>query len=456
MAKLALLHTNDIHSHFENWNSIETWMKERKAALLDEGYDDVICIDAGDFCDKVHPLTEATNSQINIEKMNAVYDYVTLGNNEGLSHQHHRLQELYHQFTGECVMSHMYDKETNQRVDFATPMAYRTLGDGTTVAFLGGTARYPKSYEPLGWDLTEPIAEFQHLYATMPKADHYILISHFGRYKDHEIAQQCPWLDVIIGGHTHHLYEEGKWDNGVLLTSCQKYGHYVGEIHLDFEHHNYTAQTFCVSDWNKTQEQLDKTMAEIRLGEQLLEEVVYGTAPFSILPIDLLQATEKVLAEHYHYDAVILNEGMFVETLPKGPVTKATWHRVLPHPLHLMDLTISGAELKRLLFEIEKNRHYLRRFHLIGMGFRGKEFGRIATYGLSRQEETWYFNGYPIKDDQIYHILTLDHYEFVPFFPTIAYAGKTTYDMSAFFRDKVAQLTPQIIQQYQQEKQDGK
>lgn len=450
MGKLAILHTNDLHSHFERWNLIVEWMKQQRQKLQEEGYD-VLCIDAGDFCDKIHPLTEATDSQMNIDKMNEIYDYVTIGNNEGLSHQHDRLKAMYHDFKGECVISHLYDKETGERADFASPIVYHTLSDGTTLAILGGTARYPKSYEPLGWELTEPIHEFQTLYETHPKADHYILISHFGRYLDHEIATQCPWFDVIIGGHTHHLYPEGKWDNGVLLTSCQKHGNYVGEIHLDLTSHEYTAQTYAVDDWDMPTEILDKTVAEVKLGEAMLSEVVYGNTSFSITPFQLLTATTEVLAEHYHYDAVLLNEGMFVDTMPQGDITKATWHHLLPHPLHLMDLTIQGHELRRLLFEIEKNRHFLRRFHLVGMGFRGREFGRIMTYGIQKEQGTWYFAGKPIEDETMYHILTLDHYEFVPFFPTIAYAGQTRYDMSAFFRDKVAPLTNEIIKKCREE-----
>lgn len=43
----------------------------------------VITVDLGDFADRWHPLTEASDGKENIVLMNQVdYDYVTIGNNK--------------------------------------------------------------------------------------------------------------------------------------------------------------------------------------------------------------------------------------------------------------------------------------------------------------------------------------------------------------------------------------
>ena len=45
----------------------------------------VVTIDLGDFSDRCHPLTEATDGRANVAIMNTLaYDLVTIGNNEGI------------------------------------------------------------------------------------------------------------------------------------------------------------------------------------------------------------------------------------------------------------------------------------------------------------------------------------------------------------------------------------
>ena len=48
----------------------------------------------------------------------------------------------------------------------------------------------------------------------------------------------------------------------------------------------------------------------------------------------------------------------------------------MPHAMHLINVQLRGIDLWRLVMEMEKNRRFLRRYPLKGMGFRGKIFGR--------------------------------------------------------------------------------
>ena len=454
MGKLAILHTNDLHSHFESWYKIKKLFNERKAQLEKEGYH-VIVVDVGDFSDRVHPLTEATNMLYNIKQMNELYDYVTFGNNEGIGNTKEQLLQLYEAFHGKCVMSHCIDINTKQRPDCFSPMVTFTLDSGETIGLMGGTALYPKSYFPLGWDLKEAIPCFQWLYHQYKSSvDHFILLSHFGKYTDKEIAEACPFFDVIIGGHTHHLYEYGKWINGVLLTSCQKHGHYCGEITMDLSEQHYEAKTYAMDHYLLDEEETEKVMAEIEEGHCLLRKKQVGVCDEELSSMALLYGTAKTLSSHYHLP-VLLHDGLFVEPLKKGEVTLDDWHRILPHPLHLATVRLDGENMKRLLFEIDKNRHFLNHFHLVGMGFRGKYFGQILFDGVEKINGQWFVQGHPLQAEETYTFLTLDHYEFVPFFPTIAYAGKTSYIMDGFFRNKIASLTDEIVT-YGKEFYDGR
>lgn len=454
MGKLAILHTNDIHSHFEEWYKIKALFQQRKIELQQEGYD-VIIVDVGDFSDRVHPLTEASQMLYNMEEMNEVYDYVTFGNNEGIGNRKEQLIALYDAFCGTCVMSHCVDVKTKQRPESFTEIALVTLSDGRTIGIMGGTAPYPKSYLPLGWELKEAIPCFQALYDQYKDTiDDFILLSHFGKYIDHDIAEACPFFKVIIGGHTHHLYEKGKWVNGVLLTSCQKHGHYCGEITYNSETNELQAKTYAMDEYTLSHHDMEKIMDDVERGHQLLQRDIVGKCDSVLSKKALLYGIEHALMQQYQLP-VILHTGLLLDHLIQQDVTKDDWHRLLPHPLHLATVTLDGENMNRFLFEIEKNSHFLRHFHLVGMGFRGKEFGEILFTGLQKKDGQWYFQNKPIQKNKEYTFLTLDHYEFVPFFPTIAYAGKTNYIMDGFLRDKVAMLTPSIIQ-YGKEFNDGK
>ena len=39
-------------------------------------------------------------------------------------------------------------------------------------------------------------------------------------------------IDVILGAHTHHLFERGILLNNTLLCCCEKWGRYVGHVRL--------------------------------------------------------------------------------------------------------------------------------------------------------------------------------------------------------------------------------
>src|SRR5699024_4357480 len=86
-----------------------------------------------------------------------------------------------------------------------------------------------------------------------------ILLSHLGIYDDQRLAELYPVIDVIIGGHTHHLLRNGEVVGDTLLTACGKQCSHVGEIELVWDHEKSVlvskeAVTFPVEDFPKDRE----------------------------------------------------------------------------------------------------------------------------------------------------------------------------------------------------------
>uniref|UniRef100_UPI003F68B36F 5'-nucleotidase C-terminal domain-containing protein n=1 Tax=Lactobacillus jensenii TaxID=109790 RepID=UPI003F68B36F len=87
------------------------------------------------------------------------------------------------------------------------------------------------------------------------------------------------------------------------------------------------------------------------------------------------------------------------------------------HPMHVVRTTLKGSDLWRLVMEIQKNRHFLKKFHIIGMSFRGKVFGEVYYRNIQVDMKTRmvYVNGEEIDPEKYYLIATLDHYILIPF-----------------------------------------
>ncbi|GMA53840.1 hypothetical protein GCM10025857_51970 [Alicyclobacillus contaminans] len=109
---------------------------------------------------------------------------------------------------------------------------------------------------------------------------------------------------------------------------------------------------------------------------------------------------------------------------------------ILPHPMHLIRVTLKGSDVTRLILEMEKNRHFLRNYPIRGMGFRGKIFGQIVYSGIQYDETNhvvrWLNKA--IDPQKFYSFTTVDHFMFIPFFPTIEIAGQTEFLFPEFIR----------------------
>ncbi len=231
--ELTILHTNDIHSHFENWPRIRRYLLDQQAQQRAK-QQPVITVDLGDAVDRAHPLSEATRGRANVDLLNQIgYDAVTIGNNEGLGLTHAELDRLYQKANFDVVLGNLTDTQTGAQPDWALPAKLITTAAGTRVLLLAFTAPFTLTYPLNGWTpasvkdrLPQLLAQYAGQYDVL------VVMSHLGINVDRWLAKHFPSIDVIIGSHTHHLLVNGEDDHGVLLAAAGKYGEYVGRITL--------------------------------------------------------------------------------------------------------------------------------------------------------------------------------------------------------------------------------
>ncbi|MFN6625535.1 bifunctional metallophosphatase/5'-nucleotidase [Enterococcus faecalis] len=450
MEEIVLFHTNDLHSHFENWPKIRRLVKAKRSLYQKEGKT-VVTIDLGDFSDRCHPLTEATDGRANVAIMNTLaYDLVTIGNNEGIDNSKKQLEHLYDQAKFEVVLANLEDPKTQTLPDFCQAYKIVTTKEGTKLGFIGLTAPFPLTYNPNGWTIKQVEAVLPQLITEVaPQCDVLILLSHLGIDTDFMIAANYPEIQVILGSHTHHLFKDGEKINHVQLAAAGKYGQYIGEVHLfvddDTKQVTSYAKTIETASLEEQATDAKEIAGYLTEGHRLLQAQQIAQIP-ETLSTDLRQphafitVALKALKEAGQTEAAVLNNGLFLADLPEGIINADQLHEALPHPMHLIKVTLKGSDMSRLIREMEKSRQFLRKFPIRGMGFRGKIFGELCYDGIrfERNSQTVFWQGKPIQPEQKYTLTTVDHFQFVPFFPTIELVGEVEFLFPDVLRTVVA------------------
>lgn len=451
MERLTILHTNDLHSHFENWPRIRRYLATTRQQEQAAGAT-VYTVDLGDHIDRAHPVSEATNGQKNVALMNQIgYDAVTIGNNEGLGFMRPQLDHLYDHANFPVVLGNLRTLDDQTLPRWAVDHQLYRSAAGTRVLILGLTAPYDLTYPLAGW---QPIPAMTALTTLLERyrqqADVCILLSHLGLPVDRQIAKRFPQIDVVVGSHTHHLLPHGEQDNHSLLAAAGKYGQYVGRIDLevDDQHHVIHKEASVVETASLPEEPADAEEVQglTDLGEAILTEQRVAKLPVTLEANftgnpQVVREGLHAIAEYAGTQAAVLNAGLFLHDLPRGIVTQKQLHQVLPHSMHVMTVTLDGYNLWRLVQEFETMRRFLRHFPMKGMGFRGKVFGELAYLGIAYDPQTravtW--RGEPLSPLKHYRVAMLDHYLFIPFFPTLSIAGENHILYHDLLREVFAQ-----------------
>ncbi|WKB35139.1 metallophosphatase [Terrilactibacillus sp. S3-3] len=204
MISLHFFHTNDIHSHFGNWASLVQYLNQERSRLRVENTP-YLTIDLGDHMDRVNPLTEGLLGAGNVRLLNeAGYDFITIGNNEGITFTKDILDSVYNGRQFEVVLANLYDQD-GKRPDWCRPYVIREM-NGVKVGLVGLTAAFPVFYRQLGWNIRDPFLELKPIVEFLKEeADVVVLLSHVGLPFDERVAEELDGIDVILGAHTHHV-----------------------------------------------------------------------------------------------------------------------------------------------------------------------------------------------------------------------------------------------------------
>ncbi len=450
--KIYLYYTSDLHSHFENWPQIIGYFNKQKEKHL-RNNETFWLLDNGDHVDRFHPIAEGLMGKGNVTLLNeAGYDFANLGNNEGITLSHEDLFTLYDEASFSVVCANLYSKEDPQP-EWLKPYKVLETNQGVKVGMIGLTAPFVTFYQMLGWEVEPPLEALDRIIDEVKsQSDIVVLLSHLGVNDDEEISRKYKGIDVIVGGHTHHLFQNGEYNNTSLLTAVGKHGTHLGEVFLewDFEQKLLTKkEAYAVPTENLRKDvgvtKRVQTMREFALSHlqepvAILKEPLY-IAWFQETP--LMKQLTNEMQKWTGADLAMLNAGVLLDHLNSGEITYQDVHRICPHPMNPCKVELKGDEILEVIRVAHTKK--LTEIKLKGLGFRGEVIGKMIFSGvdITTVEDAEgelhvtkvLMNGVPIKREQTYSLATADTFTFGRLFPEIAYSAKKQYYMPELLRD---------------------
>ncbi|HIV82608.1 MAG TPA: bifunctional metallophosphatase/5'-nucleotidase [Candidatus Salinicoccus merdavium] len=431
--EIKLFHTNDIHSHLYNYLKIKNYLTHQKKRYRER----MVYADLGDHVDRSHPYTEATLGKGNVDLLNqAGCDVATLGNNEGITLEINDLKSLYDDADFDVVCANLL--EGGKKEPYFKPYVIKEI-NGIKFGFIGITVEFTPFYKALGWNVSDAFEWVERCADQLSgQVDCLVLMSHLGKYDDETLANRFPEIDVILGAHTHHHFENGDVVGPVLIGAAGRFGDYLGEITLTFEGKTLVDKSARLIDTDMLSHVDDPYYEH---GRDLMREniIKWNTAP---VPRHLYHTSRFIsrlaymIRDFADADASIVHTGLIAKGFEGGTLSEYELHKVLPHPINVVKIKLSGRELKEIFNQAM--RHEFRDDVVRGMGFRGDIFGTFVTdnIGYIQSKREYYIGEEPISEHRTYTLGTLDMYTFGRIFPQFK-SAKKIYMMPEFLRDIV-------------------
>ncbi len=445
---LTILHTNDLHSHFEQMGRIAAFIVSEKMKGSP-----VCTLDVGDHMDRMAIETEGSLGAANVDILNrSGYDAVTIGNNEGLTFTPAQLEKVYAALDCPVVCGNVKLAE-GLLPTWMQESAVIQKG-GFRIGVLGLTAPFSDFYRLLGVEVSDPFTGLQERVNELrAHADIVVLLSHLGLASDERIAGMTEGIDLILGGHTHHLLTEPIQIGRTFVGAAGKFGRYIGRIVIrrDPASGRCEVQEAGVVELNDeavSDQGIDRAIARHHeeAAERLQRVVAVSEAELSV-DYERESLFGNLLAQSVHRFAggefSLVNSGQVLGPLPAGQITEGMLHALCPSPINPCVVTLRGSDILRSLEQSLMPEYTGKK--LTGFGFRGERLGGLCADGLTVHYDP---DGLPnerireartaervIEPDGEYQVATLDMFTFGAGYESLSRGTNKRFILPEFLRD---------------------
>ncbi len=229
MSAVTILHTNDLH------NRLDDAAARRLAAARGSG-DDTLLLDGGDAVWAGNTYFRPGGEPV-LERMSgAGYDAMVVGNREFHFTETGFLSKLG------CASYTILCANVRPVRDAALPCQPSALfvRNGVRIGVVGVTVPMvrPRSRAAAfsAYVFDDPVEVCAATARSLRDAcDLLVALTHIGLREDLRLAEACPLLDIIIGGHSHHTLEAPATEKGVPVVQAGCHGRFFGVSRLERE-----------------------------------------------------------------------------------------------------------------------------------------------------------------------------------------------------------------------------
>ena len=205
------------------------------------------------------------------------------------------------------------------------------------------------------------------------ECDATILLSHVGYQDDILLAEKCPWIDLIVGGHTHRqLSENEPLHNGVLITQNRNGLNQATHITLTVDSGRVVekkAEYLLVGSLKQKNHVVEMMVQHFNANPYFKRVLAQAETPFQ-LRSEVGTMVCDAIRDATGTDIAIVNyRGIRVRKLPAGDITVGDVLAIDPFDNHIVTTTMTGAEQERFLMDYG-NMNVYRFPHLSGMSAR--------------------------------------------------------------------------------------
>ncbi|WP_271852566.1 bifunctional metallophosphatase/5'-nucleotidase [Planococcus maritimus] len=419
--KLKIIHTNDVHSHYENF--------ARAASMINKLKDEnTLLLDGGDFADFKSIELQGTRGVAALELLQSTgYDALTIGNNEMFN----GMETLEHMATTSplpFISNNLRKKDGSeiQGVVKSTILHKNSL----RILVTGASPDMDVFNDGLGISVSNYVTMTQQeILSRTGSYDICILLSHVGTAADEELARTIPEIDVVISAHDHQLYSEANLVNETIMNSAGNYAEHIGVIELEVANgkvellHSATYSTKDAAPDSVVMDILkdNKAKALASLGKSLYDlpeplwHDVIEENPLTNLIADGLR--DMMQCDIGLINSGIANAGLFHN------ISRQKLIEICPSPLNPTSFEVQGKQLKKAFTQSLDAQACLADGR--GPGFRGKFVGRLHISGAAiihdgNSVQDILIDGESIQDEQWYKVASSDYLQRGSGYPDLA------------------------------------
>lgn len=365
--RLALLHFNDLHGQLEAYTELETPTRvggvSRLAAAVDEVRAEdpalpVVLLFAGDL------LQGTVTSSLFLGVPDVALlgrlglDAAVMGNHEldygqDVFRRLGRLADF--PFLSANVQSHPEPLPVTPYVVIAKTGAPKLAVLGLTTPELT-TATHPRNI--YGVTVEKPVTVARRLMPTLQReGDMVVVLSHMGIADDRRLARDLPNIDLIVGGHNHHVYPQPVMEGEVAIVQAGERGRWLGRMDLLCRDGRMVRTDYRLLSLDVSAPEDPEVAAEVRrigaeADQDLLkeigrtdvelsarrEEIRRGESAFGNFVADLAREITQA-------DVALFNGGSFRASIPVGNVTLKQIYQAFPFRNELVVGRPTGAQI---------------------------------------------------------------------------------------------------------------